>query len=487
MTAIRRSLAYSIADSYLALPLQLVGTMIISRLLTPAETGVFAVAAVFAAFASTFRDFGVAEYLIQENELDAEKIRAALTVNIAISWAMALLLFFFAPLAADFYRSQGVAEVMRVQAFNFILIPFGAVTMAYFRRELDFRPMFIAGLLANLATFVVAILCAFWGFGYMSLAWSSLAGVVVTVGTSIWFRPADFPKWPGVRGIVRVINFGKFATGIYFFGQLGKGAPEMIIGRAQDMVGVALFSRGSGLVELFNRTVLRAVMPVCMPYFAQHNRQTGSMISGYLMSVSYLTAIGWPFLAFMGIVAYAAIRIVYGSQWMASVPLAQILCAAGAIELIHYLAKEALIAGGDVKRSNLLQIVIQGGRIAGLFAVIPFGLIGACWGLFAAAVFGTACSQWSLSRTIGLRTRDVVAHCLPSFYIAAVSTAPVAFWVAVEGISEDNFLRFAFGGGTLTVTMWLLALRLFRHPLWKEGGDLTKKLITKYRLRHSRN
>lgn len=94
MTAIRRSLAYSIADSYLALPLQLVGTMIISRLLTPAETGVFAVAAVFAAFASTFRDFGVAEYLIQENELDAEKIRAALTVNIAISWAMALLLFF---------------------------------------------------------------------------------------------------------------------------------------------------------------------------------------------------------------------------------------------------------------------------------------------------------------------------------------------------------------------------------------------------------
>ena len=105
LTAIRRSLAYSIADSYLALPLQLVGTMIISRLLTPAETGVFAVAAVFAAFASTFRDFGITEYLIQENELDAEKIRAAFTVNIAISWAMALLLFFSAPLAADFYRS----------------------------------------------------------------------------------------------------------------------------------------------------------------------------------------------------------------------------------------------------------------------------------------------------------------------------------------------------------------------------------------------
>ena len=374
---------------------------------------------------------------------------------------------------------------MRVQAFNFILIPFGAVTMAYFRRELDFRPIFIASLLANMTTFVVAILCAYWGFGYMSLAWSSLAGVVVTVGTSIWFRPIDFPKWPGIRGIVRVINFGKFVSGIYFFGQLGKGAPEMIIGRAQDMVGVALFSRGSGLVEIFNRTVLRAVMPVCLPYFAKGNREQGSVISGYLMSISYLTVIGWTFLAFIGIVAFSAIRIVYGLQWMASVPLAQILCAAGAIELIHHLAKEALIASGDVKRGNFLQIAIQGGRIAGLFAVIPFGLVGASWGLLAAAVFGTACSQWILTRAIGLRTRDVVVQCLPSFYIATVSTAPVALWVAVEGISEDNFLRFALGGGTLTVTIWLLALRAFRHPLWKEGDKLTKKLITKYRSRHS--
>lgn len=483
MTSIRRSLAYSIADSYLAVPLQLVGTMIISRLLTPAETGVFAVAAVFAAFASTFRDFGVAEYLIQEKELDAEKIRAALTVNIAISWAMGLLLFFGAPLAADFYRSQGVAEVMRVQAFNFILIPFGAVTMAYFRRQLDFRPIFFASLLANLTTFAVATICALQGFGYMSLAWSSLAGIVVTVAISMWYRPADFPRWPGLKGIGRVIHFGKFASGIYVVGQLGRGAPEMIIGRAQDMVGVALFSRGSGLVEIFNRTVLRAVMPVCLPYFAKNNREQGSVNQGYLTSISYLTVIGWPFLAFVGIVAYSAIRIVYGPQWTASVPLAQTLCAAGAVELIHYLAKEALIAGGDVKRSNLLQMGIQTSRIAGLFAVVPFGLSGACWGLLAAALFSVAYSQWHLARAIGLRTRDVVKSGLPSLYITALSTAPVALWAAAEGVSEGNFLRFAFAGGAITLTLWLLALRFFRHPLWQEAAVLAQKLRAKYPMR----
>jgi len=481
LSSIRRSLAYSIANSYLALPLQLLGTMIISRLLTPAETGVFAVAAVFAAFASTFRDFGVAEYLIQEKELDSDKIRAALAVNIAVSWLMGISLFFGAPFAAAFYDSQGVGEVMRVQAFNFILIPFGAVTMANFRRQLDFRPIFIAGILGNVTTFIVSIGCAFSGMSYMSLAWSSLAGVIVTVCVSMWFRPADFPRWPGVRHIGRVIHFGKFASGIYVFGQLGAGAPEMILGRIQGMVDVALYSRASGLIEVFNQTVMRAIMPVCLPYFAKSNREEGSVVKGYLASMSYLTAIGWPFLAFVGIEAYAAIRIMYGVQWMESVPLAQILCIAGAINMVHRLSKEVLIACGDVKQSNMLQIITQFTRIAGLFAVIPFGLIGACWGYLAGSIAGALYAQWLLARMIGLTSQGVLKTCLPSVGIACFSILPISVWTVVSGISESNFPEHAFGGGAMTGLCWLAALRFLKHPLWKEAVELSKKALCKLR------
>ncbi|WP_300452760.1 lipopolysaccharide biosynthesis protein [Accumulibacter sp.] len=481
MTTIRRSLAYSLGSSYFSLPLQIISTMVVSRLLTPAEIGVFAVAAVFAALASTFRDFGVAEYLIQEKELTAEKIRAALTVNIAVSWSMCSLLFLFAPTAGDFYRDPGVTEVMRVQAFNFLLIPFGAVTMAYFRRQLDFRPVFIAGMWSGLASFTTVLCLAWLGFGYMSLAWSSLAGIVVMVGVSMWFRPADFPRWPGLNGVGRVVHFGKFASGIYIFGQIGKGAPEMIIGRAQDLVGVAMFSRGYGVVELFNRSFLNAVVPVCLPYFAHDSRETGSVNNGYLKSICYLTAIGWPFLAFIGVFAYALIRILYGNQWIDSVPLSQILCLAAAIELIHYLAKEALLAEGDVRRSNALQMGLQGGRIAGLFAVIPFGLTGACVGLLVAAVFGCALCQWHLHSALGLRWRDVLRSCLPSLLITLLSVAPVAVWVVFEPISEANYIRFALVGGLITVSLWLLSLRLFGHVLWAELVGLSKKLRSSLR------
>lgn len=474
MSLLRRSLFYSMANTYVGLPLQLIGTMIMSRLLTPEQTGVFAVAAVFAYFASMFRDFGVAEYLIQEKELDAAKLRAALTVNIAISWFVGLALFIAAPLAAAFYNSPGVGEVMRVQCLSFALIPFGAVTMANFRRQLDFRPIFWAGLLSNVTTFVVGIACAYHGMGYMSLAWSSLAGVVVTVAVSMWFRPRDFPRWPGLEGIGRVFEFGKFASGVYIFAQLGRGAPEMVIGRAQGMADVALFSRGGGLVELFNRLVLQSILPVCQPFFAKGHRDEGTAAHGYLQSISYLTAVGWPALFVLGLASWPAVMILYGSQWTYSAALAKVLCAAAAVELVHYLAMEALLAVGEAKRANTLQMLTQGVRVTGILAVIPFGLSGACWGLLGASVVGLCFAQRTMRAAMGFGWRQLLGSCVKSAAVAFGTAVPLSLWYFYWPPDESNYLHWTPVAAVIAVLAWVASLRAVSHPFWLELASLAR-------------
>ena len=481
MSSVRRSLAYSLADSYLGIVLQLATTAVISRLLSPTEIGIFAVAAVLAALASTFRDFGVAEYMIQEKSLTPEKIRAAFAANLIVSWAMAVLLLGSSGAVAEFYRQPGVADVMRIQSMNFILIPFGAVTMAYFRRELNFRPIFIAGLAANTTMFVVANSAALLGLGYLSMAWSSLAGVVVTVATSVAMRPKDFPRMPSLTGIGAVARFGKHASGIYLFGQVGKSAPEAVIGRALDMASVAFFSRANALMEIFTRTVLRAVVPLCLPYFANAAREGQDTKVGYLKATTMLTGIGLPFFAVMGVIAFSAIRLLYGSQWIDAVPLAQILCLAAAFELPYYLAREAMIANGRVDRSNLLQFCVQGFRLIGLALVIPFGLPGACWGLVAAAAAGAAVSHRFLNQTIGLKIVDVIRSSWSSAMVAACCAIPVLLLTTYTAQSESNYLRLLMISGALSSMIWLAALRAFDHPLWHEIGALATKLLQKAR------
>jgi O-antigen/teichoic acid export membrane protein len=476
MSSVRRSLAYTFAESYLANALQIVSIFFLARWLTPAETGVWAIAAVFAAIASNFRDFGVAEYLIQEKTLTDEKLRAAFAVNIAASWLMAVCLLLASGAIAEFYREPGVASVMRVQACNFFLIPFGAVTYAYFRRNLDYRPFFLASALANVVTFVVALTCAWKGLGYMSLAWASLAGVFTTVAFAIAVRPKELPRLPGFRGWRGVLHAGKHLTGIYLFGQIGKSAPELIIGRTLGVAPVGFFSRANGLGELFNRTIMRAALPVCLPYFAQEIRKGEDVRDGYLRAVAYLTVIGWPAFFFLTASAFPTIRILYGTQWIESVPLAQILCVAAAIEVTYFLAKEVLIAQGDARSANYLQVVSQIARIIGLLAAIPFGLPGACWGLLAAAVVGGYLSHRMLFAGIGLTLSQLLRTCRISFIVTLICTAPAFLWAGLGTVGEHNYLVVMVLTGGAFCVLWLASLRFFHHPLWREMHNFLLRL-----------
>ena len=483
MSAVRKSLIVQLVDSYVGLVLQVISAAVIARLLSPSEIGIFAVAAVIFSMASQFRDFGLGEYLIQERDLSDDKIRAAFAANIIVSWTMALLVFASSWQVAAFYRQTGIGEIMRLQAVNFMIVPFGAVTMAYFRREMTYRPIFIAGLTSNLVSFAVAIAGAFAGLSYLTMACSSLAGLIVTVGVSMWFRPAGFPRLPGLRGIMAVVHFSKHAMGIYFFGQIGKSAPEAVIGKALDMASVAFFSRANGLMEIFNRTVLRAALPICLPYFAKSARAGESTVPGYLKATQLMTGVGWPFFLVVGVLAFSTIRLLYGPQWGNAVVLAQILCLMATLELPYWLAKEVIIAVGRVDQANRMQFWVQGLRLACLVLVFPFGLIGVCWGLVAAALAGGWVAHRSLRQAIEISALDILKTCTPSAGVAAVTVLPTllaALWIPQ---TQQNYGLFLALGGLVSATAWLLSLRAFGHAFWDEIKNIVTGLGARRRAR----
>jgi O-antigen/teichoic acid export membrane protein len=468
MANVRGSLALSIANSYLGLVLQLASTVVVARLLTPSEIGIFAVAAVFAALASTFRDFGVAEYLIQKREVTHSDLRASFSVNLMVSWAAGGVLFIGSSWLSQFYAEPGVGEVIQVQALSFVLIPFGAVTLAWHRREMNFKPIFAAGIASHVVSFIVVIWLAVTGYGYMSLAWSSVAGVVAAVLVAAVTRPKGFPRGPGWQGVAEVFHFGKFASGVFMTSQVGKGAPEMVIGKAAGMAEVGMFSRAAGLVEIFNRLVIQAVQPVCLPFLASGVRRDGSVVPSLMKATSLITGIGWPIVAFLGLAAFPAIRLMYGPQWTAAVPVAQVLCVVGAVELLFRFSNQALFSLGKARQANVLQIAVQGLRVAGLAAVIPFGLMGAATGLAVAALSGAVFTYFMLARHAGLRLADVLEATWPSARLAVLSTLPFLAWATWQPPAEDNFVVMGLGGGAITAAVWLLAAKWTRHPIWEE-------------------
>jgi O-antigen/teichoic acid export membrane protein len=178
--------------------------------------------------------------------------------------------------------------------------------------------------------------------------------------------------------------------------------------------------------------------------------------------------IGWPCFLYLACMAYPVVRLLYGPQWMASIPLARILCGAGAIAVVFLLATEVLIARGDAVIANYLQAVSQVARIAGVLLVIPFGLEGACWGILLAAFVGAAASQYALRARLGLTLVRTLGACKSSLAVAIISAAPALGWAVFGRIDEANFAYVLFVTAVLSGLLWLAAVWSLRHPAWNE-------------------
>src|SRR6476620_8888346 len=103
MISSKKTIGISFAGQYLELVLHFLSVLVLARILSPEEVGVYSVAAFLMAVLHAFRDFGVPQYLIQEHELTTEKIRAAMGVMIILALAVALVLFLSSWAIAEFY------------------------------------------------------------------------------------------------------------------------------------------------------------------------------------------------------------------------------------------------------------------------------------------------------------------------------------------------------------------------------------------------
>lgn len=458
--------------------LQMVVIIILSRLLTPAEVGVYSVAAVLTGLASMVRDFGLGEYLIQEKDLTDEKIRAAIAANILIAWCISVSLFFAAGPVASFYGVPGVGNVLRVLALGFIFTPFGAVTFAYLRREMKFGANYWANLISGLGGGVVAIVLAYSGFSYMSMAWSSLASTLLLVAVSFVYRPAHLPFWPGLKGLGKVMHFGTHMSTIYIFGYIGRGAPDLIIGRLIDMSSVGLYSRASGAMEMIHRLLLRGIHPVILPYYSAQIREGGGLKEGFLKGVAVLTGVTWPAISILGIMAYSAIRLLYGEQWLASVPLMQVLCAAYAIEIVFITVGETLIAVGAVSMTSRLQFLTQVIRITSIIIGATFGLMGVATAVFVAALINALLFSGAAKRVIGVGWCDVIATCRTSLGPTFMASLPAIGFMVFFGVGEHNYIVAAIFSGAIGVLAWLLGIFWLRHPLRDEVIRIWVRLRT---------
>lgn len=476
MVSVRKSLLISFAENYSVLVITFISTIIVSRLLTPRELGIFSVGAVIVGMAHIVRDFGVGQYLIQEKNLTTDKIRAAFGLTLIIAWGLAALLALLSIPLARLYDEPGLKYVIWVLAANFMLIPFGSITMAYLRREMIFTPLYWIKVVSALVHAAAFVAFALWGFSYMSPAWAAMAGIIATVGLTVVWRPKELPLFPGFKELRSVMRFGTIASGSSVVVEVNNATPDLIIGKILGMEAVGIFGKAVSLIQLFNRLIMTSIWPVVLPHFAAQSRTGKDMKESFLRTVSYVTAVAWPFFMFIALMAYPIVRILYGPQWDASVPLVRILAVSAWLSSPFMLVGQLLVAMGEVKKQFQMQLLLMVITVVFLLATSAFGLLAISVAMVAAVVpLGLVAFRF-LHRLVDLKFSEFLRASSKSFLVTLlVSVAPTL--VLLTMVISPNALWLPIITAAIGSALgWFAGIFLTKHEMCADVKNLLAKI-----------
>ncbi len=476
MVSVRKSLLISFAENYSVLVISFISTIIVSRLLTPRELGIFSVGAVIVGMAHIVRDFGVGQYLIQEKNLTTDKIRAAFGLTLIIAWGLAALLALLSIPLARLYDEPGLKYVIWVLAANFMLIPFGSITMAYLRREMIFTPLYWIKVVSALVHAMAFVAFALWGLSYMSPAWAAMAGIIATVGLTVVWRPKELPLFPGFKELRSVMRFGTIASGSSVVVEVNNATPDLIIGKIIGMEAVGIFGKAVSLIQLFNRLIMTSIWPVVLPHFAAQSRTGKDMKESFLRTVSYVTAVAWPFFAFIALMAYPIVRILYGSQWDASVPLVRILAAAALLSSPFMLVGQLMIALGEVNKQFQMQLAFLAITILALVSASSYGLIVIAWAFLAAFIPSGVVIYRFLRPLLDLKPLELLRATSKSFLVTLhVLIAPIAVLLLMPVGPNDLWLPMITASVGSAIG-WFTGIFLTKHEMCADVKNLLAKI-----------
>lgn len=383
-TRVVRGSVVNAASSIAQLAIGFGGSIILARILDPADFGLFAFAFIFVAVFDGLSSFQTQSYVIQSKEDVKRTLSVGFTIELVASVVVVSILVLTCPLFLKaFDRSQQVL-FMQIFALMILIRPF-RVARASFVKELRFVPVSVSLLAALGIGTALKIALAWQGYGHWALMIGTLAVLVVEVAL-IWTLTPVRPTLSLDRNLLGpILRFGTPLVLATLLIQVWMKMGDFMVGNILDDYWLGMYYlayRIPYFLMILGQSVVQAGFPALSKAKdrAQLSRgfKLATKMTFILFCVPAIICVVW---------AWEIIDFLYGQKWIgAATPFRMFVC----VPLVHF----TLIHFGDLYKTQgrtkeatyilLGQVVFL--AVAGYFLLQEFRLMGIAFAVLIAEV-----------------------------------------------------------------------------------------------------
>ena len=484
--SLRRNMLWMAASQGSAFVVQFGSTVVIARLLSPYEMGVFAAALAVLGLLAVIRGFSLGNYVIRATALTPALLDTAFTINALLVMLVGAAVVMLSLLGGVVLDDSGVRQVLMPIALAPVLSLFEFRPATVMERQGQFGALAVLNLVRILVGNGLAIGLAYEGYSYMSLAYGQLAGsLVAAVGFSVLgWRHVSLRI--GLADWRPILRYGWHMLAISGASAAATRLAELALARMMGLVALGMYSRATGLANVAWEHINMVISRALFVDLAEQHRQGRSLRYSYLRVVTLSTAVFWPAFVGLAVLAGPLLMLLYGPKWMdaqlplsllalSMVPAATMLAAGGVLVVTERTAEQMRL---ETIRSAVGLLLFLAGCMVGLAWVAAARLLES---ILAYVLYRRPVQQMTQTRE-----RDFLPIYLRSAGLTVAAVAPSFLLMAWHDWSPEAPLG-PIGLSVLAgIVLWSLALYLMGHILVQEARTLLGQLNQRLAARRSR-
>lgn len=368
-----RGFAWTFLSQSIRIGCQVLGVVLLSRLLPASDFGLLAMASAVTGFTSLFRDFGTTTAVIQRPTVPASLLDAVFWFNVGLGVCLASTLVLLSPVVVSFFSEPRLYEVIWLLALAFPLEASGLVHQALFERASNFKPVAIVESVAALFGLGIAFWSAWLGWGVFSLVAQTLVSVAIAT-TGLWLMSG----WrPGIKGSVAELrglwNFSGNLVGFNVLNYFARTADNILIGRFSGATDLGFYTMAYRAMLWPLQNLSAVVGRALFPVLSRMQDEPERLAQTYIKATAAIILLSAPLMLGLFVLREPVVRTILGEQWM---PVADMLAWLAPIGLLQSLGTTVGYLYLAMGRTDLM---FRWGIFGCTFIVLAFA-IGIHWG-----------------------------------------------------------------------------------------------------------
>jgi O-antigen/teichoic acid export membrane protein len=297
---------------------QIAATVVLARLLTPADFGVVTMVTTFSLLVSSFGLNGFTEVILQRDEVTHLLASNLFWINLGSGLLLTAVFATVGPLMALLYHDPLVTHVAQGMSLTVVAASFSVIHLALLNRAMRFTAVSVNGVIARTVYVIVSIILAVAGWGYWALVVGSVAQQLSTAAGA-WLMCRWTPGLPG-----RAAGTGasvRFAINVYLrfaFGYFSGNTDNLLVGWRYGAGALGFYKKA---FDLFYTPVCQLLSPMSAVVITTLSRFKGERAQYqryFLSGMSVLALLGMGIGADLTLVGGDLVRFVLGPGWTES-------------------------------------------------------------------------------------------------------------------------------------------------------------------------